>query len=467
MKTRSRAFAYLRISEDRHGDSVSPDQQRHDIEALAVAKGYQVVEWVTDRDISAYKRTARRPAWEAMLKRLDEVDALIVWELERAARRLVSSATLLELLDDHNVRLLTVRGALDSIEQRDAVELLFTMSAGESRRLAARVARAHRYRTTVLGQPSHPRDRFGWRYDKNAKAMVVHPAEAAVIRAMAAASFAGRGDTWISRALNDGTLVGRVVESPRGGDWHTSTVRYLLDAPALAGFVVHHKEIVQDEPTMPGILPVGEWETLRAVRKSRRRHRQRERAAEPALLTGWARCASCGAGMYRSSPAPNEQYACGRRIQGGHCPAPASIRMDWLDAYVTAEFFRMLDEDQARPEVEVVDELADVRAEIARRERALSRLVDDHYVRDTLPRDLFEAKVQEHTDELRTLRDKLDAAPGRVRLELPTVAVAWGQLTAVQRRECFAQVFEPVQVKPKSEWRQAPSVDQVELVERP
>lgn len=462
-----RAFAYLRVSQDRHGDSVSPEQQRHEIGELAQAKGYTVVEWLEERDLSAYQRNVRRPLWDAMLKRLDEVDAVIVWELERAARRLLASATLLELLDDHGVRLLTVRGALDSVENRDAVEILFTVSAGESRRLAARVARAHRYKTTVLGLPSHPRDRFGWRYDKTANAMVVEPSEAAVIRAMAAASLAGRGDSAIARALNEGTLVGRVIDPPRGRQWYGSTVKHMLDTPSVAGFVVHKGQAAQDEPTMPGVLSVEEWETLRAIRKSRRRRGQRHPGGSPALLTGWARCASCGAGMYRCSPAPNEQYSCGRRIMGGACPAPASIRMRWLDEYVTAEFFRKLDEDQVRPDdVAPVDELADVRAEVARRERALNRLVDDHYVRETLPRDIFEAKVAEHTDQLRALRDKIEERPVRIRLDIPTVREAWGRFSEEYKREILNQAFEPVRVWPKTTWRQAPSEAQIELVER-
>ncbi|MGE5595825.1 MAG: recombinase family protein [Hyphomicrobiales bacterium] len=59
--------AYLRISQDREGNSDAPDRQEADIRAWAARHGHEITAVFTDRDLSAFNRQVKRPGFEAMV----------------------------------------------------------------------------------------------------------------------------------------------------------------------------------------------------------------------------------------------------------------------------------------------------------------------------------------------------------------------------------------------------------------
>src|SRR5262245_41933449 len=86
-----RLIGYGRVSRvaGREGESFqSPTQQRHAVEAYAIAHGHEVVDWVQDLDVSGGKES--RPGLDAAVARIEagEAGGLIAARLDRLTRSL-------------------------------------------------------------------------------------------------------------------------------------------------------------------------------------------------------------------------------------------------------------------------------------------------------------------------------------------------------------------------------------------
>src|SRR5947209_720904 len=83
-----RAGICARISSDREGDGLGVRRQLADCEALAVRKGWAVVDRYVDDDVSAWKGRAR-PEYRRLLDDVHAgvVDAVVVWHLDRLHRQ--------------------------------------------------------------------------------------------------------------------------------------------------------------------------------------------------------------------------------------------------------------------------------------------------------------------------------------------------------------------------------------------
>lgn len=449
----NRAVGYLRISQDRDGTSLAPDRQRAAIAEAADRKGFRVVEWYEDRDISAY-RPVQRPGFESMLAQLVGVQAIFVYELSRAARRTAVAAGLMDTLEAAGVRLVAVAQGLDSHETpRLLFDILFAADADESRRIARRTQAAHEHQTKVLGIHSHPRRTFGFDYDPATRTLSVDEAEAEVVREVVRRYLNGDGTTALARALNDGSLAGRVVPPAQTDQWRGGAVRSLLSSPKLAGFVVRHGQIVHPEPTQSAILDVDTWERLQAVRRTRASAGRRVRT-EGHLLYGLARCA-CGSSMtanrVRTRPTV---YRCTSRHAGRVCPDRASISLPWLDRHVTEWLFDKLDPAKEREHAladTATADVAEMRRQIAREERAIGRLVDEFADAEDTTADVVRQRIAERESKVSVYRDKLSSLDTATRLQAP-LDVRWASAFAVmplpEQREFLTAFVRSVVVRP-------------------
>jgi len=104
----------VRLSKDRTGET-STARQEADARALAKARGFKVVEAFSDLDLSAYRQGVVRPAYEAMLAaaQAGELDAVVVWKVDRLARSLREFVRVTEPLDAGGA-LVSVNESLDT-----------------------------------------------------------------------------------------------------------------------------------------------------------------------------------------------------------------------------------------------------------------------------------------------------------------------------------------------------------------
>ena len=89
-----RAFGYVRLSKTTE-EATSPQRQRAKIEALCKDRGWELLQTFEDIDESAFNGH-KRPAYDHMLGRLGEAEAIVFWRPDRLARSVTDFSHLLD-----------------------------------------------------------------------------------------------------------------------------------------------------------------------------------------------------------------------------------------------------------------------------------------------------------------------------------------------------------------------------------
>ncbi|MFD6351794.1 recombinase family protein [Nocardia tengchongensis] len=84
-----RAVIYLRVSLDTSGEGLAVERQLEDCRRIADARGWSICEIYTEKPISAFAETKKRPAYDRMVEDYPagRLNALITWDLDRLPNR--------------------------------------------------------------------------------------------------------------------------------------------------------------------------------------------------------------------------------------------------------------------------------------------------------------------------------------------------------------------------------------------
>ncbi|MFF4166910.1 recombinase family protein [Streptomyces sp. NPDC001741] len=161
----SRAVIYVRISQDRTGAHLGVDRQREDCEALAEARGWEVVEVYVDNDLSAYSGKPRKD-YRRMLADLELGTATVViaWHTDRLHRSPTELEEYIDLSQRRGVDTHTCQaGELDlsTSSGRMTARIHGAVARHESEHKAERVARA-RLQKAKAGKFGGGLRPFGW-----------------------------------------------------------------------------------------------------------------------------------------------------------------------------------------------------------------------------------------------------------------------------------------------------------------
>lgn len=283
-----RAAVYVRISLDRTGGRLGVTRQATDCRRKAKSLGWQVVEVYEDNDQSA-STTKPRPAYSRMLTAIEAgtVDAVVVWDLDRLHRRPIELERFLDLADRRQVALASVGGDVDLATSagRLHARIMGNVARHEIEHKSERQRAANRQHAEA-GRPPGGRRPFGYTRDGTA----IVDTEAAEIRKAADALIGGASLRSIVRDLTD-----RAVTTTPGGPWRPTQLRRLLVNPRYAGQRVYQGQII-GPAAWPAILDDDTAAAVRAVLADPSRHR----AGRPRrhLLSGIARCATCGGRLF-------------------------------------------------------------------------------------------------------------------------------------------------------------------------
>jgi DNA invertase Pin-like site-specific DNA recombinase len=452
----SRTFGYLRLSREREA-STSIEKQRSSIEATANARGWHVVKWFEDVDISGRRQS--RPGLDAMLEHLDEVDVIAFHRLDRIMRSAIGFAKLLERCQSAGVELVSVTEPFDTSTAigRTLIWLLASIAEIEAENVSARIKATHEH-LIRQGRPVGGARAFGWRSDPELRTFVHVPDEVELIRRMAAAYLAGEGLQRIAQGLNDGAFAGVVVPSPRGGLWTSGAVRRVLSNRRLIGYLTRHGKPATDEPTLEPILDPQTFRTLQAelARRQRSQVRVRTGAGE---LTGILVCGFCGRygacerRLYIHRNNSSTAYTCTRARDHA-----LGISAPFVHEELARRLFRKLDRDKlaAAETAELAADAAndDLRSQVARLEWGRDELMRDYYQEGRLSREDFEGQLEELTERLEQLKEKISAtvdvaslARGKL-TALGDLEALWPGLDPKERRMIFAIALERVVVAP-------------------
>jgi site-specific DNA recombinase len=394
MIEQARAAGYVRVSTDEQaerGHSL-PEQERLIRECVAEREGWELLNVFKDPGYSGSRED--RPGLQDMLARLDEIDVVVVWAMDRLTRDVELFAKLVKRLNAANVRVesLTAHVDLTTPEGEAMAGVAAVFGQFERKRIAERVRTALGARARK-GQFAGGPPPDGWMdvvagHDDKGKPIherVHHLERASVIRRLFELAEEGLPDAHIARLLNldghrtraDIPWTRRAVQNNVTNAWHAGRVMHHRGKPDEQTFAGAHEPLVDPEA----------FDRIQAMRTARDRAPGARRTGRPNTnhaLARLATCAHCGGRMgaftssYRrkSDGGRRRFYRCLQAHDGsGVCDAIQPIDAQVVDAAVIAGLDTLgvdFDAWAERIRDDHGDERARLEAELERAERAFS-----------------------------------------------------------------------------------------------
>lgn len=235
------AVLYIRVSTDeqaRHG--VSLDAQEERLHAYCTMRGLTVAGVIRDEGVSAFKHLDKRPGGAELLRIVAQGKArhIVALKLDRLFRNAADALAMTEAWNHAGVALHLVDMGGAAMDTASATgRMMLTMLAGFAEFERALISERT---TTALAYKRSKREAYAptpFGYRREGTKLHEDAGQLATVAAMHAWAASGMSLAAIARRLN-----GDDVPTKRGGRWHPSTVRYLLQndlyTPAIEGTAV-------------------------------------------------------------------------------------------------------------------------------------------------------------------------------------------------------------------------------------
>jgi site-specific DNA recombinase len=324
-------------------ESVSIARQLESAHKFCEARGWEVMEEYVDDGVSASKvKPEQRAGWQALLHSSARFDAVVVWKIDRLARRVLDFLHANEALAARSAAIVAVEDPVDMTtpQGRAFATMLAVFGEMEAEAIASRV-RASRGALVRSGRRPGGRPPFGWKNVPNPDGpglvLAQDPERVGVVIKLAEMGLAGKSLYSMVKWLEAEDIKPRPRRPPGAGPaaepveafWHDASVEAILRAPALAGLTPYDGDVLRDDNGLPvidesvAILTTEERRRLQARLEEGKRPGSRQKAGlEPALLYGLIRCGTCDGLMHRATTAVKYQ---GYRCQQKGCSKPVGV----------------------------------------------------------------------------------------------------------------------------------------------
>jgi site-specific DNA recombinase len=440
------AGIYVRLSvakDDERATEAALERQEDDCRALCTSRSWPVARVYRDEGISAFQAGKRRPQFEEALEDLaaGRIDVLVVWKLDRLARRLRDLVRVEDAVEKSGGKLVTVQ---EGEQAQFMLRILAAMAEQESANTSTRLRR-QRLQAAERGEPNQGGRRlFGY----TTLPRTIQEDEAAIIRELARRLLSGESVRQLTAWANT------VSTSSTGKPWNQRTLRGMLLSPALAGIRAYKEQ--QFEGQWEPILDRETWEAVEALLRDPARVTRGGRPA-PWLLAGLAECGKCRQRMvvhYRPKARGGaREYLCMASPGRPNCGKLAVIA-EPLEAIIEEVVLLELCDERLAKALEAqggeVQQLHQQREVL----RAKLREVGEMYDSDEIDRAEYLARRAKLTDRLAAIQKQLDQQAQRsVLSELPTAEDelrSWwnGGSTAEQRQSVVRACLHSVVVGP-------------------
>ena len=368
------AAGYCRLSseDDLSGESSSIATQRELITQYCKEHGVNLFDCYVDDGFSG--TNFQRPNFERMLGDIDSgrVNLVITKDLSRFGRDYIQSGYYIErVFARKNVRYVAVDDGIDTLQNSNDIlmpikNVLNDMYARD----ISRKTRAAFNAKAKSGQFIASRAPFGYRKSPEDKhKLIVDEPAAEVVRKIFDLAVQGYGYNRIAKALRAENILNPQAwfnqKNPdfyqsdywkQPFDWHTTSVRALLNNMAYLGHIVFGKERIttinakngtkmpEDEwiivrDTHEAIISQEQWDAAHEMLRSRKRESSN---GEVQMFAGLLYCPDCGSALsYHGRKANNGEYSCLKYKTHGkaHCSSHY-IRYDALYQIVLTEIRR-------------------------------------------------------------------------------------------------------------------------------
>lgn len=361
-----RVAVYARVSTVRQAeaDISIPDQLRH-ARDYCEKRGWQVVAEYVDPGASA--RDDNRPEFQHMIQAAcvdpSPVDCVLVHSYSRFFREIGGSVLYRKKLDKFGIALHSMTQEVgDGSQAKMMTNMLALMDEYTSDETSKHVTRTMKA-NAEQGFWNGGRPPFGYRtkiVEKRGKSekkvLEIEPREAEIVRLMFRLYLGQHKDAGGPMGLHDIAkwLAARNFHGRTGKPFYKGNIHDILRKETYAG--THHYNrtdsrtkqkrprsewIAQD---VPALIERETFDAVQATLASRSPKVVAPRTVNnPLLLSGLARCNSCGGKLMLRTGNGNggnyRYYVCARKVLSGgdRCDAPASVRMDALDESVCTE----------------------------------------------------------------------------------------------------------------------------------
>lgn len=454
-----RVVIYARLSVSRE-ESVSISRQTEAARKYADARGWQVVGVFTDDGVSASKvKPEDRPGWRALVASPERFDAVIVWKVDRLARRVVDFLKADEELQALDAGIVAVEDPIDMTTPsgRAFATLLAVFGEMEAAAISARVRDAHRA-LMKAGRRSGGRPPYGWMNvpNPNGPGLVLgqDPERIGYVSELAARAARGESLYACAKWMDASGAPRRPNANRKTESWSVASVESILRNPVLAGMTSYEPgrkagsdpdptAVLRDEDGMPivdesvAILTTAERRKLLEILDAAKRPGTRAYAGS-GLLSRAVRCANCDRFLHRALAGGTPAYRCQDKV----CASRPTINRANLETYVVdrllterGDYWLHTFADASENAVELGD------IEGALRDAA-ARLTEDNADVERLTRQIAALK------ELRT-KARHTAPRRRTIITGKTVAQAWREATTdLERRAILVGQIDTLAVGP-------------------
>ncbi|TKD67686.1 recombinase family protein [Pseudalkalibacillus hwajinpoensis] len=352
------AVMYARVStEEQATEGYSIKAQKDLLNTFAEKHNLTIISEYIDEGKSG-KSINGRPQMIQLLEdaKQKKFEAVIVYKLDRLARKTRDSLEIVETLGIHGVQLISLSENIDTTTPHGKMfyTVLSSLAEMEREQIVGRVK---------MGMTQRAKEGkwnggqcFG--YDAKEKKLMVNEDEAKIVKEIFAYADQGFGYKKIVGILNR-----KGYNTKRGNVFSIGTLKGILDNPVYIGKVrfnqyenwaekrrsgKNNAAIIVDGEHDP-IIPQDLWERVQQKRSVR--SYKPVQSDHPYILTKLIRCPQCGAGMVAGkSKGPNKTYRyykCGTFHNKGASECSAnSINADVAERQVLQEFKRIVTESQ-------------------------------------------------------------------------------------------------------------------------
>jgi len=430
---------YARVSSDRQDVDLSVAAQLRALRDYADRNSYLVVREFVDEAESG--RIADRPQFRRMLDEASKPESpfneILVWKFSRFTRKREHAVAFKSMLRRKGIRVVSITEHADDTPTGKLMEAIIeSVDEFYSENLAEEVRRGMREAASrgfwmTTNAPYGYRRVYVQDGAKKRPRLELNPPHDALVRRIFDLTLQGRTSLDILRTLN-----AEGIPSPNGKQWRKTTVHKILANEAYTGTLVwglrsrDGQEPVRVEDAFPAIVTQQEFQRVRKLLESRAPAiTHPRRAASPYLLSGLAKCETCGKALTAAEAKSGRYtyYVCQSILKqgSGSCDTPRLNARSFEDIIVSNIRDNILTESNVRDLVKLLDEEMDVvareqrhnleivEAELEEVKRKLDRIW--HFVEST---DLDMADASERILEHRHRREQLEAAAEEARAVL-------------------------------------------------
>lgn len=304
-----RAAIYIRVStQEQASEGFSLPAQTQKLRAYCESQDWRVADVYADEGFSA--KDTERPSLQRLMQDISnrQIDVVLVYKLDRLTRSVSDLYELLRWFDKYDVGFKSATEVFDTTTAigRLFITMVAAMAQWERETIGERVS-VGMAQKALEGKRVTASAPFG--YIKRDDTLVVHEAEAEIVREVFRKYISGHGLHRLQKWLQSTDVGGRIADP--------HTIAYMLENPVYIGKLrwgfrssKSHQEVIITDGDHPPIIDDETWQLAQATRGRRRRASPR---AGTGLFpfTGILYCSQCGGKMVGYHGRKYRYYRCG------------------------------------------------------------------------------------------------------------------------------------------------------------